>query len=137
MSIELLKGLILKKITGAEVGSQEIIFESNCGRSFKMYHYSDCCESVDLNDICGDINDLIGQIVLHAECVTNCDENEQYHKDYLKETNQSELESFLWTFYKICTIEGCVTLRWLGESNGYYSESVDFEEVSNRHEEMG
>lgn len=38
-------------------------------------------------------------------------------------------ESFTWTFYLIQTNKGHVTLRWLGSSNGYYSESVRFARV--------
>ena len=80
-----------------------------------MYHSQDCCEDVSIDDIVGNLEDILNQEILIAEEVSNKDPKpEEYH------------ESCTWTFYKIVTNRGAVTLRWYGTSNGYYSESVDF-----------
>lgn len=105
-----------------EFGQDELIFETADGERYKMFHYSDCCESVDIDDIAGDLKDLLNSPILLAEEVTSDVNPEGVVKKYQ--------DSFTWTFYKLATINGSVTIRWYGESNGYYSESVSFEKIS-------
>ncbi len=110
--------LLGKTLTNIElVNNEEIIFTTEDGTQYRMYHLRDCCESVYLQDIEGDLDDLIGNPILQAEESTNSENTFGMIPDP---------DSFTWTFYRLATIKGYVTLRWLGESNGYYSESVDF-----------
>jgi hypothetical protein len=109
-------GKTLWKIEGAKKKSNEIIFKAKGGQKFRMYHEQDCCEDVSVDDVCGDIKDLLKSPIVMAEKVTNSDEKRSHDSD----------DSFTWTFYKLATIKGYVTIRWYGSSNGYYSESVDF-----------
>lgn len=124
MTFSSLVGKTLKSITGAEVGSDRIIFETNDNMKFKMFHDQDCCESVLVEDICGDIQDLIDSPILIA--------SEDTSTINPVGVDIKHQESFTWTFYNIATKNGHVTIRWYGESNGYYSESVDFEEMKCR-----
>jgi len=114
MGIEALLGHTLTNVFVD--GDREFIkFETLDGSEFKMYHRQDCCESVTLEEVIGDIQDLIGSPILEAE--------------ESGETGEEDYGSYTWTFYKLGTIKGHVNLRWFGSSNGYYSESVDFEKV--------
>jgi hypothetical protein len=83
-----------------------------------MYHSQDCCESVYIESIVGELSDLVGSEILMAEEVSN----EEYEKEHEPEYS----ESYTWTFYKFATIKGYVDIRWFGSSNGYYSEGVSF-----------
>src|SRR5690606_34898940 len=109
--------LIGRTITGidGEVGGYSLTFTCEDGSRFCMYHSQDCCENVYIEDICGDMRDLIGSPVIMAEAVTSTDDPEDTKVD------TKYRDSFTWTFYKLATINGAVTIRWYGQSNGYYS----------------
>jgi hypothetical protein len=113
----------------------EILFVTDKGKQYRMYHEQDCCESVMIEDVNGNLEDLIGNpILLAEESASN-----EYSAEQLAEIEKEKEEegedyvfwesSFTWTFYKLATIKGYVNIRWFGSSNGYYSESVDFEKV--------
>lgn len=119
ISINELLGKTIINITGANNGSDEIIFKCSDGSTYKMYHEQDCCEHVEIIDVCGNITNLLNTpitLALEKACDGSNDNDDYY-------------ESKTWTFYTLATINGFVDIRWLGESNGYYSESVDFIKV--------
>jgi hypothetical protein len=111
--LALMKGKTFVEVTGS-VGSGEMMFITSQGERFMFAHQQDCCESVDINDIVGDLQDLVGEPLLIAEEVSGATEPDEEH-----------YESYTYTFYKFATRKGYVDVRWLGESNGYYSESVE------------
>lgn len=131
IKFETLKGLTLKSVN--REGDEKLVFETSCGRRFQQVHHNDCCESVSIEDICGDLCDLTGSPILLAEEVeSKIPDADELIKRAKKKTEQEyyyEPESETWTFYKLATIKGSVTIRWYGTSNGYYSESVSFEEI--------
>lgn len=109
VSFEKLQGKTLVEITHDD---ENINFITSTGESFHMHHYQDCCEVVRIESIVGDLKDLLGHPLLIAEESSNQDAPTQ------------NSDSYTWTFYKLATFKGYVDIRWLGESNGYYSESV-------------
>lgn len=113
-----LVGLTLVEIGGAKKGSETIEFKTLTGEFFELTYFPDCCANCRVEDICGDINDIIGSPILLAEEVFSHKNPEGIIPEYQ--------DSFTWTFYKLSTIKGSVTIRWYGESNGYYSETASF-----------
>lgn len=114
--ISSLAGLTLANATG-KPGDDEMVFVTTDGRRFVFFHEQDCCESVAINDVVGDLSDLVGSPLVRAEERTSSDEQPHEYA-----------ESWTWTFYEFATNKGSVTVRWLGESNGYYGESVSLAE---------
>lgn len=112
VNISDLKGKIIDKIL---IGETFITFICD-NIVYLMYHLDDCCESVNVDDIVGDIDDIIGSEIIMAEESTSTTD-EPITDGYVD-------DSYTWTYYKIATKKGYVDIKWFGTSNGYYSESV-------------
>lgn len=107
-------GATVLKVEGAEEQSEEVKIITDLG-TLRLYHEQSCCESVCVEDVVGDPADLIGGVVVLFEERDNDSEE------------KGEYESSTWTFYALRTTKGDLDLRWLGTSNGFYSESVHTE----------
>jgi len=128
-----LEGLIFLTVT---VLGDDVLQIETGDATYRMYHEQDCCENVYLDEVIGDLDDLIGTPILTARESSDSDRNEalqllldpeeyvMYKLKTFAEPAPPCDESETWTFYEFRTIKGSVTLRWYGSSNGYYSESV-------------
>ena len=110
--ITCLNDLVGRCVTRVECTNDELILYLTDHQWVRFYHEQDCCESVYIEDICGDLEDLVDSPFVFAEESTNRGTGEYG-------------DSATWTFYRFQTRKGSVDVRWCGESNGYYSESVD------------
>ena len=89
-----------------------LFFYTKEGITYMMGKQQDCCANVYIDDICGDLNDLLDSPILVAEKFTNYSDPEE------------DTVSSTWTFYKLATPKGYVYIKWYGVSNGNYSEEV-------------
>lgn len=105
--------------------NDEILITTTCGRQFRLWHEPDCCESVNIYDSIGDLYKLTGKRLTEVTETTTCDELPVgVSPKYID-------ESFTWTEITFKTTDETVVSRWIGTSNGYYSESVSFSELTN------
>ena len=77
----------------------------------EMIHHQECCETVYLADVVGSFEDLIGYPLLEVS-------------ENLVDIGSEDISSTA-SYYNFRTIKASVQLRWVGESSGYYSETVD------------
>ena len=109
--------LIGKTITQIEqCTSERIVFHINDGTAYESVHLRCCCESVGVHHIEGNIDEVIGLLVVEAEETQDNDNKPDELAD-----------SWTWTHQRIKTVRGEVTFHWLGESNGYYGETPYFQ----------
>ena len=106
-------GKVFVDITGAEISSDMMTFHEQDGSTARFVHYQDCCESVSIAEIIGDISDLINSPILMAE---------EIEAEHVSDNPYDK-----WTFYKFATIKGYVTVRWLSNEDTCYSTSISYE----------
>lgn len=107
--------LLGRTLASVTRGDNVLTFVAVDGAEWDMCHDQECCEDVYIDDIAGDLSDLVASPILMAEEATG---------DGVEHDPREPNET--WTFYRFATAKGYVTIRWYGTSNGYYGEGVDF-----------
>ena len=100
--------------------NDEIMLTTASGRKIKIYHNQYGSEWVEIVDTEGNWHDLIGKVIIEAS--EDVKEQGDPPPEYPDSWTRTEL-----TF----RVDGATVIsRWIGESNGYYSESVHIEDVT-------
>ena len=96
--IEVLKDKVLKEVNN---DGDKIVFKTTDGEVYKMYHEQDCCESVYVESIVGDLDDLVGEPILRAEeaenlfdMIKNADKEEE-SDEYFKCQSAADTKSIV------------------------------------------
>ncbi len=122
-TLEPMLGRVLRSVRVAP-DKTELVFEADNNVRFRFYHAQECCEEVAIEDVVGDLEDLIDAPVLVAEETVGWSTPGE---EVMRRLGAEPLDdSWTWTFYRFATVKGTVTVRWYGSSNGYYSERVSF-----------
>lgn len=115
-----LKGQLITRVVASVTEDEVTVYTTNI--IIRAYHQSECCESVRLIRTEGDIENLAGATILNAE-----DDSGAQDPDWYKETYDDY--SHTWTKLTLNTTKGDVHFWFLGESNGYYGETLDFQRL--------
>jgi len=122
IKIESLVGEVLTHIDVDEV-ENIILLTTKSGRQIKIFHDQDCCESVSIETTEGNWDKLVGKVIEEAR------QDEFYNLD---PKPGEYAESWTRTNLIFRVNDQTVISKWIGESNGYYSESVNIEEFRSR-----
>jgi len=114
----------------------EVFFHMVDGGRYVLRHHTDCCEDVHIEDIDGDPAELAGATVLAFEAPTGEVFNAIAALYGVEDTYQGE-ESYTWTLYRLDTDKGGLVIRFIGTSNGYYSEEVSFDNIHDPDDDWG
>ena len=90
------------------------------GRTFLIHHDQDCCESVHIEDTEGNWRELLGKQVIEVT----------HEETESGDPPPEDAESWTRTALAFKVDDATVISRWIGESNGHYSESVTIAEIT-------
>lgn len=108
-----LKGQIVRKIIALNGDSLKIVTDKY---KYYLYHQQDCCEYVRLVDVIGDVDNILNEEIIFAEEDGGANDPDWYSDNYN--------DSHTWTKFVLATKNANVEFWFLGESNGYYGESI-------------
>jgi len=111
-----LQGDVIDEIDQLE---DEIRLTMRSGKTVRILHHQDCCESVRIVGTDGDWKDIKGEILVSTSI------SESSGGDAPSEY----AESWTRTNIEFKTDSHTVISRWIGTSNGYYSESLTIEQL--------
>ena len=109
IAIEQLNGMTITAVVYKE-DDESLLIHLNT-HVLEMIHHQGCCETVYLADVVGSFEDLIGYPLLEVS-------------ESIVDIGNSDISSTA-SYYNFKTVKASVQLRWIGESNGFYSETVD------------
>ena len=109
-----LKGQTIRKIIALSTGSLKIVTDKY---KYHLYHEQDCCENVRLVDVIGDVDIILNKEIIFAEEDSGAKDPE-WHTSYDYDCHHT------WTKFVLGTKNANVEFWFLGESNGYYGESI-------------
>lgn len=113
--IENLQGLRVSEID--DLGDS-VLITTECGRQFLITHNQQCCENVFQESVDGKWESLIGKVIVHvSQSESPGDDDDGL---LLSQTNTTII---------LAVDDSTVISRWVGTSNGYYSERVDILEL--------
>lgn len=119
MEFSSLIGLVIKKIMVCE--AYPFISFHTDNDTFILHFNEICCDRGYIADICGDLKDLIGVPILDASFESNS-----------SKVDISVDKDVCWAYYKLSTINGYVSIRWIADGYYFYGTEVIFSKENNQ-----
>lgn len=101
-----------------EAGDDRILITTANGRTIVIYHQQGCCERVRIIGRDGEWHTLIGKVIVEAR------KDQQEQQDSATGYGTATKTELMFR-----VDDATVVSRWIGESNGHYSERVDIKEL--------